>query len=212
VVAGFENLKVTLWDARSGRQLHAFELPESEYDPYTQYSNGIGNLRVNADGRQAAILHNRVLELWDLRSGQRIRPFENSEDYDLPAPIEFSSAGDRLLGRSESAVFVWDVPSGKKLCTISGQSWGTKCAVFSHDGTLVATGGGTAASANYIVWGGTRENQGGGVYIWDSATGKERAHFYGPVSDVLALAFSPDAAHLIVAYANGDVIVLDASY
>jgi hypothetical protein len=208
-VVGREGREVLIWNARTGAQTSSIALPSEQED---SYYGSIDAICVSADARRAAIRHDGSLQLWDLQRGEALRRLETAEDHDLPAPIEFSASGDRVLGSTSYSAFVWDAGSGKQLATFSGHKWRLTAATLSADGVMAASGGCTASSADYIVIGGTRRDSGGVVYLWEAATGRERGYFYGPVSDVEALAFSPDGTRLAIAYANGDVIVVDANY
>ncbi len=85
---------------------------------------------------------------------------------------------------------IWDVESGRKLATLSGQTGSIQSIRYSPDGSVVATGG-----------------TDGTVRVWDAASGDLLLVLEGHEGEVSALAFSPDGAKLASSSPDGTVRV-----
>ena len=100
-----------------------------------------------------------------------------------------------FAGWSES---IWGPEFSEMLCTrLEGHSSWVHALDFSPDGSLLATGGGHAASR-------------GECKLWELATGKERVRLVGIDSAVNLLAFSPDGQTIATASADRRLRLWDA--
>ncbi len=128
---GFNEKTIKLWQASSGHLLRTLPMASVE------------SMAFSPDGTKLlAGSFNKVAELWDVATGQRIRAFAHS------APVwalAFSSDGSRILtgdsAERTSKVFLWDVASGKLMRTLSGHTDSIFGGVaFSPDGKFALSG------------------------------------------------------------------------
>ena len=89
---------------------------------------------------------------------------------------------------------VWDAVTGKELATLVGHTAGVSTAVFSPDGTRLATASDDKTAK-----------------VWDAVTGKELFTVSGHTGEVNQVAFSPDGTRLATASLDKTVKVWDVS-
>ena len=112
----------------------------------------------------------RETRLWDVATGQHKQTFNWSG-----RAVSFSPDG-RTLAIGEN---LWDVPTGKRLTTLTESFEIVLSNAFSPDGTTLAVGG----SSNTIR-------------LWDVATEQSRKILEGHKDNVNSVAFSPDGTTL----------------
>jgi WD40 repeat protein len=166
---------VTVWDAASGKQLHAFATS----------SNQPWDIALSSDGRYLAAAVGRQVVVWDVAGSQMLftKGFADSV-----WAVAFSPDGERLAvgGEAEAGgmVELLDTDTGKEQLTLSGHPDTVWDIAFSPDGTRIVTalGDGTAK-------------------VWDASTGQDLLILFdhGDDDDILSVAFSPDGASLATA-------------
>ena len=209
-VASGENVRmIHLWDTRTGKRL-TFDIPG---DPFS-------SLAISPDGKTlAGAASLERLTLWDIATGEvrrgpvwrpqareypsekSIRPAGWKEGRHIPrykgnasrtAGLVFSPSGKTLavssgrdrhvfgnFGPSDAyLVRLYDVITGKELFQLLDQE---PVVAFSPDGATLAT----ACHSDYVV------------YLWDAATGRQKARFEGHSKEVTSLAFTADGRRLI---------------
>jgi WD40 repeat protein len=93
--------------------------------------------------------------------------------------VAFLADGRRVLTASDDhTAQLWDAASGAKLEELPGHPADVNCALFSPDGSIIAT-----ASTD-------------GVRLWDAATAKLITQLSGQAGPVNSVAFSPDGQYL----------------
>ncbi len=96
-----------------------------------------------------------------------------STDCLSPEGSQFASAG------SDGTIRVWDANTGTEIRSLGGHTGEAYCVLFSRDGSLLISGGGT-------------QDQPGEVIIRNAATGEELRRLNGHIGSVLSLAISTD--------------------
>lgn len=105
----------------------------------------------------------------------------------------FSPDGKYLAANMGEKMQLWDVASGKLLCTLEQPRWFYAMA-FSQDGTQVMTG-----------------SEDGLVIVWETKSGKEIRRLSGHTKALYAVAFSPDGQRLAAGGEDGTVRLWDAA-
>ncbi|HXG20045.1 MAG TPA: protein kinase [Methylomirabilota bacterium] len=127
------------------------------------------------DGRRiVSTSRDKVLKLWDVESGQKLRTFIGHTDWVTGAA--FSPDGQTILSCSDDkTVRLWEVETGKRLRTFLGHSDLVNSVAFSPDGKIAVSG--------------SKDNT---LKLWNVQTGKEIQTLTGHRGWVLAVAFAPD--------------------
>jgi WD40 repeat protein len=95
---------VRVWDLETGREVRRFEGP----------AESVRSVAYSPDGRHvAAGSRDSIIRLWDTASGQLRYQWENGQT-DFPS-LAFSLDGRRLLGGGHTAMWLWDVATGKEV-------------------------------------------------------------------------------------------------
>lgn len=190
LLSGGADHTLKLWDAASGQLVRSF----------LGHGHWVRSVAFSPDGtRLLSSGDDRTLKLWDAASGQVVHTLEGHGRN--VNSVAFSPNGARLLsGGSDKTVKLWDAASGQPIRTFEAHSSWVNSVAFSPDGTRLLTGGnvGTAKDST--------------VKLWDSATGQlirsmsaasspsssDRSNaVIGRLSNVNAVAFSPDGARLL---------------
>ena len=117
------------------------------------------------------------IRLRDARTGKGQAGFKAT----APGPLTYSPDGTVLLHRTQAAILLWDVESGRERGRIdTGAENMALCAAFSSDGSLLAWGG--------VV---------GAVHLHDANTCEPRPVTDAPEGFVAPFAFLPDGDTLV---------------
>jgi RNA polymerase sigma factor (sigma-70 family) len=163
---------VHLWEASTGKHLHALAHPD-----------WVHRLAFSPDGKALATTtsgaREKALHLWEVRTGRRIRTFEGHANTIFS--VAFSPDGKTLASAGgDSTVRLWQVATGKELHRLKtpalrGSAGWASAAAFSPDGkTLVSAHGDKL------------------LRVWDARTGKKLRELKGHDDYVSAVVFSPD--------------------
>jgi WD40 repeat protein/serine/threonine protein kinase len=169
-------VKVKVWDAQTGKELHVFEGASSAiFSPDGKRLAGAGFFGESGKGRTGKV------KVWDAQTGKELFAVEGS------GPI-FSADGKRLATvpgwGGPLSVKVWDAQTGQEIRSFNVRSEVGRSA-FSPDGKRLAI-----ASRLVIA--------NGEVTVWDVETGRELI-LKEYTSRMLAVAFSPDGKRLVTA-------------
>ena len=179
---------IDLYDPRTGRKIRRFE------------GNGLPDgLALSPDGRVlagAGLSEGKpIITLWEVASGRLIGRIDTLPNAP-PRPLAFMPDGkvlmscvswwqseskyDDLPGRpEESAIYLWEVATGKEVRRIGMGKTRITEAVLAPDGKALATGMADKT-----------------IRLWDLATGREIRQFGGANVETRHLAFSPDGTRL----------------
>jgi WD40 repeat protein len=161
--------RVELWEVENGKLARTIE-DHGEY---------LHALAFSPDGKTIA-LGSDAVRLWDVTTGEHTRRFPGRA-----AHVLFTPDGRTLIASGES-VTLWDVKTGNEARQLDAGN--SPALAVSHDGKLLATGGGQA------------------VRLWDIATGAELIQLPGHLDRVGVLAFSQDGKWL--ASGSNDTTIL----
>ncbi|MGH7225585.1 MAG: WD40 repeat domain-containing protein, partial [Gemmataceae bacterium] len=187
------NKTIRVWDVANGRQLHQFNVKDTEFLTFSPDGRWLASANYLGDPtRDGQII------LWDLVSGReksRFAPVRNKSVYRLAF-----SPDSRLLaatvggnGRNDPIeVAVWDVANGTRLHLLDGQKTGAWSLAFSPDGRMLAI-----------------EGSDGALILWELASDRKRHQFIGHENGIGSLAFSPDGRYLAAASPEAPAFVWD---
>ena len=163
-VAGYSTI-VSVWDANTGELIAELEHP-----------SGVNDIQFSPDGQTlAAVTDDRVF-WWDYETQT---PREIFETEGLAQSVAFSPDGNRLVTSEGIKVVVWDLESGTRAQTLEGHLFPVQQAIFSPDGSRIASGGDDKI-----------------VIVWDVATGAPQLELSGHLQKITDLAFTSDGTRL----------------
>jgi WD40 repeat protein/serine/threonine protein kinase len=174
--------EVRLWDAHTGRPQWARKAHRGI--AWTVAFSPDGSRLASGGGEVFA--HDDQIAIWDVASGDLLNR--------IPCPeggihcVAFSPNGHQLVAATGNLARAWDVETGQALVTFSGHRNNVLHAIYSADGSRLAT---TSADLS--------------IRIWNAATGEEVRRLLGHSLAVDGLAFSPDGRRL--ASGGGDKLL-----
>jgi RNA polymerase sigma factor (sigma-70 family) len=186
LASGGDDKTVRLWDVAAGKVVR--QLPADPRSAYALAFSPHGTLLAAAAGDGA-------VGLWDAATAKPRHRLTGHQG--LIYALAFSPDG-RLLAsasdREDRSLRLWDVRTGKELgqYAFGGQRSAVRAAVFSPDGTTLATGG-----------------EDDTVHVWEVRSGGERRRLPGHTGLVERLAFSADGRTLASASADTTVLLWD---
>jgi WD40 repeat protein len=137
------------------------------------------------DGQRLASGSNREVIVWDLSAGKELFTYRivGTNVFGLA----FSPDGRRLAVGISRTIKVLDTATGKEESTVNGAAHFLFRMAYSPDGKHLAASGGSL------------NNAGGELCVWEAATGKIVMRLPQPVGAVLNVAYSPDGRRLATA-------------
>jgi WD40 repeat protein len=123
--------------------------------------------------------HDKLLRLWNLDNGQKIRDYLGHN-----GPVhtcDFTPDGNRIVsGCGDGKVRLFDTNSGKLLHAFDAHKGAVWVVAASPDGRRALSGGPDAQ-----------------IHLWDLLRGRKEMSFPGHARAVPGLAFSPDGRHFV---------------
>ena len=184
--------RLYVWDMRSGDITHTLPL-EGDWD-----DDRISRLIFSQDGKHLVSVtssSNTMATLWDIDTGKEIPGFR-----DKPVDIvAFSPCGHKIACCMEKKIRLWDVNSCQTVWTLPHDIYPNALA-FSPCGKYLASG---------LWWNPSVETEKVPIRLWEVATGKNIATFWGHPTDVQDLAFSPDGTLLASGSFDSTILLWD---
>jgi RNA polymerase sigma factor (sigma-70 family) len=196
VASGAEDNVIRLWDAASGKERQTFNGHDGitlDVAKAEGVFRGVHGLAFTPDGQT---LVSRGVDLtvrvWDVATGKELRRIDGlsgaAQALTLSPDGKVLAAVTGDFSKGPSAVRLYEVSTGKELRRLPQEGVMTSVA-FSPDGKVLAAGWG----ANGDLSG----EPGGGVKVWEVATGQPLASLGGHKRLVISVAFSPDGKTLL---------------
>ena len=178
---------VMLWNVATRQQILEFSARADQ----KAHQDSVPDVAFSPDGQTLATAsRDDTAKLWDVTTGTLLHTFEMVKYTDSPSSVwsvAFSPDGKKLAtGTSgDRMVFLWDVASRELLHRLSGHDNYVNRLVFSEDGTVLASAGGSK------------------IMLWDVEGGNRLDSFPITWPFTFFLSFSPDASVLAAADEGG---------
>jgi WD40 repeat protein len=165
-----------LWDAMAGKEVRTFGSNGSVY-----------SVAFSPDGNQVLIgSQDKTARVWDRQTGEELYRLPQIDDV---WSLAFSPDGNSVvLGGLAGLVRLWNVPPRPELAIFNRHAGPAIAIAFSPDGNYLATGG---------------IGVGGGLQLWDTATGQLQRVFIGDELLQWGVRFSPDGRYLLSGNLSG---------
>ena len=186
---------------------HATVIDNQEFIYGLRFS--LKGLAFSPDGKRlASISRSKDCKacLWDVNSGKKIAelpftlPPERRSYHRSNTGIAFSPCGNIIAGGKWGEIVLWDATDGKTLMTLpqpeESQRPITLC--FSICGQYLASGAWWQSGLEKVP-----------IHLWEVATGKNIATFWGHTTDVQCFAFSSDGTLLVSGGHDGAIYLWD---
>ena len=179
-IAASRNGTVQLWDTATGRPLRTL-------GSHLARTTG---LAFHPDGRQiAATGWDGTVRLWDVETGEQVRLFRGP--WGVAFAASYSPDGTRIAASfTDGTIRIWDPADGREVRQLICENIEAiipNGLAFSPDGRWLA------ACSN------TADRSPGEVRVFDLATGQRNFTLRGHTSNVISVAFSPDARRIATA-------------
>jgi WD40 repeat protein len=183
LAVGRQRAGVEIWDVKAEKQVRT--IAKEVADPSW--------LRFRAGGKELLAGGRERFGVWDVESGKQVAGPDKPTDCGAVAAV--SPDDRRLASRVASGTVVgfWDFATGEKAEATEGHSGPGGAVAWSPDGATIATCGPT-----------------GGLWLWDTATGKPLLRQFGPKEYTRHVAFISGGRELVTAPLDNTLRVFDA--
>jgi WD40 repeat protein len=198
---------VRLWDADTGKELHAFaglseQVLSAAFSPDGQsvltVSSGIQNWALfhggNAEGGFKQTDQDGV-RIWDTATGRLLHALKKTTG--TASAAAWSPDGKRVCLAGKGAGEIWDAATGQRLLALDAED--VAVVVWSPDGRLVL-------GFPHLF----RDDR-KYIHVWDAATGKKVCVLQGHEDEVAAATFSPDSRRIVTASKDGTARIWSAA-
>ncbi len=220
--AGVSWFNIKLWDVHTWEHLHTLK----------GYRSSVMSLSFSPDGKTLAsgARNSSRIILWDSTIGEHKQEITG---YGRARSVSFSPDGQLLVGATESGIYLYHVPTGRRLKTLAND--GSYSVAFSPDGNTVAGGIGDEIQVWDIRSGerlkrlighkdrhntfsvsfspdgstiasGSADNT---ICLWNVSTGEHKHTFTGHTGSVISISFSPDGQTFTSGSTDGTVLLWD---
>ena len=186
LASGARDTTVRLWTGETGRPVRVLKCS----DFIGKLAEDVYGLAWSPDGRRLAALSDTSFYLWDAGSWEREWPgIMGASTYS--GTLAWSPDGQRLAvpGHVNGPMVLWDIQSGKTLCTLSSAAM-VSSAAWSPGGRLLAVG--------YVD---------STIRLWDGLTGQLKVVLEGHTGMIVGLSFSYDTHVLASKSVDGTVLL-----
>ncbi len=215
LISAGQHATIKLWDLTSAGGARVFRVAEPGKDlkaistGESRFVRWVGGVAFRPDGAQlAAAGTHETLALWNLHSGNLERTLQTPRGSAFA--LAYDPAGGRLaFAGSDRSVRVHHIKSGGAPVVIADHVEGIASVAFSHDGKIIATGGGDPPEIIQQPLGKFTEASSDErrIRLWDSSSRAPGQTFRGHTGPIHAIVFSRDDKRLISAGADGCVRV-----
>jgi WD40 repeat protein len=187
VVTGGGEGSASIWNEETGERLAT--LP---------HSNWVTRVGASPDGtRIVTVSQDATAVLWDVSSLRQPKPTILKHQNRL-TDAKFSPDGRRVVTASlDGTAGVWDSASGQPLVPALRHRCCVRCAIFSPDGGLIATGSGPDTGT-------------GEARVWDSRSGLPMTDPIPVSAYVSSVSFDKDGERLLTTTVDGQAMIWDA--
>lgn len=200
LASGGEDGTITIWDLDTGSALPALNGNLGELYGSPIYVRGVD---YSPDGTMLASMDDDdAVGLWDVATGTSLRRISITDSFSAI----FTPDGSMLLvgtarfynnrSDSEYKATLYDVATGSRIRTFSGDPDKAHITALSPDGSILAIGLGTYKPGVPAP--------DAAIVLYDVATGEELRRLTGHTDSVVSLAFSPDGTYLASGSSDGD--------
>jgi nephrocystin-3 len=164
-----ENLKIEVRSSKNGEILNSLNCKAS-----------IRDIAWDSTGQYiAAALGSKVLQVWDLLSGQCIKTL-SGHNAEVNCLLYNHCSSRIVSGSGDKMIRIWDPYNGQCKNVLKGHTSSITCLAFSHDGLKIASGSSDKT-----------------IRIWDFNTGECNSILHGHANWIKSISWSDDGKYIV---------------